>query len=107
MSATLLDSATRFAALGDPIRLGLITTLGDEGPSTATRLAADRPVTRQAVEKHLAVLDRAGLVRSERRGRERLWSVDARGLGDLADMLQRASDRWDAALQRLRAYVEA
>lgn len=106
MSATLLESATRFAALGDPVRLGLIAALGDDGPSTATRLAAGRPLTRQAVEKHLAVLGRAGLVHSERRGRERLWSVDAVGLGDLGEALQRASERWDAALHRLRAYVE-
>ena len=105
---TALDGAApAFAALGDPLRLGIVRTLGERGPTTAARLAADRPVTRQAVEKHLAVLDAGGLVTSERRGRERLWRVEPAALAALGALLQQASERWDAALLRLRDQVEA
>lgn len=103
---SLEAAAPAFAALGDPTRLGIVLALGEAGPRTAARLAADRPITRQAVEKHLAVLDAVGLVRSERRGRERLWSVDPAATAGLGDLLQRASDRWGAALERLRTHVE-
>lgn len=106
MTATLDAAAPVFAALGDPTRLGLVLALGERGPRTAARLAAERPVTRQAVEKHLAVLDAAGLVHSERRGRERLWWVDPAALASAGELLQQASARWDAALERLRIHVE-
>lgn len=105
-ATTLETAAPAFAALGDRTRLGIVLALGEDGPRTAARLAADRPITRQAVEKHLAVLGAVGLVRSERHGRERLWSVDPATAAALAGMLQRASDRWGAALDRLRAHVE-
>ncbi|MFH8252657.1 ArsR/SmtB family transcription factor [Microbacterium sp. B2969] len=106
MTTALAESAPLFAALGDPMRLGIVLTLGEGGPLTSARLAAERPVTRQAVEKHLAILADAGLVRSERRGRERWWSVEAQAVGSAGSALQQASRRWDAALERLRAHVE-
>ena len=108
MSAVRLDAAApAFAALGDPTRLGIVLSLGEGGPRSSARLAADRPVTRQAVEKHLAVLSAAGLVRSERRGRERVWRVDPASVAALGAVLEQAAGRWDAALDRLRAHVEA
>jgi DNA-binding transcriptional ArsR family regulator len=105
---TVLDAAAPvFAALGDPLRLGIVRELGEGGPTTAARLAAERPVTRQAVEKHLAVLRETGLVSSERRGRERLWRLEPAALASAGTLLQQASERWDAALLRLRRHVEA
>lgn len=106
MTTSLTDAAPVFAALGDGTRLGLVLTLGERGPLTASRLAAERPMTRQAIEKHLAILGAAGLVRSERHGRERLWRVEPAALADTGTLLRQASERWDAALQRLRAHVE-
>jgi len=106
VTGTLSDAAPVFAALGDRTRLDLVLALGERGPSTASRLAAERPVTRQAVEKHLAILDAAGLVRSERHGRERVWRVEPAALATTGALLRDASERWDAALNRLRAYVE-
>jgi len=106
MSTALADAAPVFAALGDPTRLSIVLALGDGGPRTAARLASERPVTRQAVEKHLAVLGAAGLVRSERRGRERVWSVEPDAVASAGSLLQQASARWDAALERLRVFVE-
>ncbi|RDV43384.1 transcriptional regulator [Leifsonia sp. ku-ls] len=107
MTAALSGAAPVFAALGDPTRLDLVLALGEHGPGTASRLAAERPVTRQAVEKHLAILGAAGLVRSERIGRERLWRVEPAALATAGTLLQQASERWDAALRRLREHVEA
>lgn len=106
MTTALSDAAPVFAALGDRTRLDLVLALGERGPSTASRLAAERPVTRQAVEKHLAVLDAAGLVRSERQGRERLWRIEPDTLAATGALLRQASERWDEALRRLRAHVE-
>jgi DNA-binding transcriptional ArsR family regulator len=102
----LADRAPVFAALGDPTRLGIVSSLGEDGPRTSARLAAERPMTRQAVEKHLAVLAGAGLVRSERRGRERWWRVDLEAFAAVGVALDESAARWDSALQRLRAYVK-
>jgi DNA-binding transcriptional ArsR family regulator len=71
-----------------------------------TRLAAGSTVTRQAVTKHLLMMERSGLVRSERRGRERLWQLDGRRLHDAGRHLEMISEQWDQALFRLRALVE-
>lgn len=106
MTAGLAEAAPVFAALADPTRLGLVVALGEGGPRTAARLAATRPVTRQAVEKHLAILRSAGLVSSHRAGRERLWRIEPAALASTGDLLREASARWDAALERLRAHVE-
>ena len=73
-------SAPLFAALGDNTRLGLVATLSQEGPLSITRLTAGTAVTRQAVTKHLRLLEEAGLVREARRGRESLWEVEPEGL---------------------------
>lgn len=106
MSASLAEVAPVFAALGDPTRLDIVRALGEDGRRTAAHLASERPVSRQAIEKHLAILGAAGLVRSERQGRERWWSVEPGALASAGAALQEASARWDTALARLRSFVE-
>ena len=71
-------------ALADPIRRRILGTLAAEGPGTATRLAADLPVSRQAVMKHLVMLDRAGLVSVQRHGREMRYRIHPRPLDEAA-----------------------
>jgi DNA-binding transcriptional ArsR family regulator len=103
---TLASAAPVFTALGDPTRLGLVTALGERGPLSLVRLSAGLPVTRQAVAKHLGILESAGLVSSDPRGRERIWRLNAARLAEAGTALERASARWDAALERLRVLVE-
>ena len=71
------------------------------------RLTAGSDVTRQAITKHLHALARAGLVRSRREGRERIWQIRTRRLAEARRYLEQISDQWDGALERLRAFVEA
>jgi DNA-binding transcriptional ArsR family regulator len=99
-------SAAVFAALGDPTRLGLVARLSSGGPLSIARLTEGTDVTRQAVTKHLHVLAGAGLVRSLRQGRESVWEMDTRRLEAARRYLEQISQRWDAALERLRAAVE-
>src|SRR5437879_1548213 len=75
-------SATLFAALGDETRLRLVARLCDVGPMSITGLTAGFPVTRQAITKHLRVMEEAGVVRSTRHGRERVWQMDRQRLED-------------------------
>jgi len=70
-----------------------------------TRLAKGSNVTRQAITKHLRVMEQAGLVRSRRRGRESLWQVDPERLEDARHYLEMISRQWDEALSRLRDFV--
>jgi DNA-binding transcriptional ArsR family regulator len=104
--ASAVQAAPVFAALGDETRLSLVTRLGNGGPLSIARLTEDTRVTRQAVTKHLEVLERAGLVRGERQGRERLWVVDGQKLDEARRYLDQISEQWDHALQRLAAFVE-
>jgi DNA-binding transcriptional ArsR family regulator len=95
-----------FAALGDSVRLRIVARLCDGGPMSITSLTAGSRVTRQAVSKHLLVLQRAGLVRSARRGRERIWQLEQRRLQEARYYLETVSAQWDEALGRLRKFVE-
>ncbi len=104
--ARVRDAAPLFAALGDETRLQLLSHLSATGPQSITGLCRRAPVTRQAVTKHLEVLSEAGLVRSTRRGRERIWELTPRRLEDAQAYLQRISSQWDDALDRLRSFVE-
>lgn len=99
-------AAPLFAALGDETRLALLAELSRGGPRSIAQLGEQAPVTRQAVAKHLAVLTDAGLVRSERRGRERIFALEPRRLEDAHGFLDRISREWDVALERLRAHLE-
>lgn len=100
-------AASVFAALGDGTRLSLLVRLGDDAPSSISALAEGSAVSRQAVTKHLEALEAAGLARSWRRGRERLWEPRTDRLDRIGRDLQTISAHWDAALDRLRSMVEA
>jgi DNA-binding transcriptional ArsR family regulator len=95
-----------FSALGDPNRLRIVIRLCDGGPSSTSEVTEAVPVTRQAATKHLELLQSAGLVSSSRRGRERIWTLQTQTLAQASDYLDQLSHRWDAAIDRLRAYVE-
>lgn len=100
------DAAPLFAALGDETRLGLLVRLSSEGPASIATLGADARVSRQAVTKHLEVLESAGLIHGRREGRERIWEVERRRIARAGEYLERISRQWDDALERLRAHVE-
>ena len=90
-----------FDALGDPSRRGLIEAVSERGSATATELAAELPVTRQAVAKQLAQLADAGLLRAERRGRETRYAVTPEPLGDAMAWMADVGGRWDERLGAL------
>ena len=98
--------ASLFAALGDDTRLRLVACLSGQGPMSITRLTSGSKVTRQAISKHLRVMERSGLVLSSRHGRERRWRLNAQRLADARSYLDQISRQWDAALDRLQAFVE-
>jgi DNA-binding transcriptional ArsR family regulator len=95
-----------FAALGDETRLSLLGRLSDEGPLSITRLSEGAGVTRQAITRHLYALGDAGLVRSARRGRERVWKLDLKRLEKARRYLDQIAAQWDEAADRLKAFVE-
>jgi DNA-binding transcriptional ArsR family regulator len=99
-------SASVFAALGDETRLRLVARLCDDGPMSITRLTAGSKVTRQAITKHLRVMEGAGLVRCKRHGRESVWQLEQRRLADARHYLDLISKQWDEAVGRLRKFVE-
>ena len=99
-------TAPVFAALGDETRLRLVARLCDGGPQSISKLTEGAEVTRQAITKHLHVLEEAGLVRGARDGRERVWELETRRLEEAKKALDRISKRWDDAIERLRAFVE-
>jgi DNA-binding transcriptional ArsR family regulator len=94
-----------FSALADPTRRQVIRALSEQGPATATGLAANLPVTRQAVTKHLSALANAGLVTSSRRGREKLYQISPRPLTDAVSWMAALGARWDDRLAALRDHV--
>ena len=102
----LRRTAPVFAALGDETRLGLVQRLSGAGPLSIARLTEGTDVTRQAVTKHLHVLEAAGLVRSARTGRESVWELTPDRLDDARGYLAQVAAQWDHALARLRAFVE-
>lgn len=105
-TARLLKSAALFAALGDGTRLEIVARLADGSQQSITQLTAETTVTRQAVTKHLRVLENAGLVQSEKSGRETLFALQPRSLEEAQQALAAVSEQWDAALARLKEFVE-
>jgi DNA-binding transcriptional ArsR family regulator len=95
-----------FAALGDPTRLSLIATLCGGPPCSISKLTEDTKLTRQAVTKHLRVLQQARLVRNARAGRESRFAFNPEPIEALREYLDRVSRQWDDALERLRTFVE-
>jgi DNA-binding transcriptional ArsR family regulator len=102
----LRDTAPLFSALGDRTRLALLAHLGQGQSLSITQLTADSPLTRQAITKHLRVLQHAGLVRATRRGRESLFQLHPESLAQARHALDTISRQWDQALARLKAFVE-
>lgn len=95
-----------WSAVGDPTRRHLLDLLLLEGASTATALSEQLPVTRQGVAKHLAVLDRAGLVHGTSAGRERRYQVDEAQLARAATQLASVGSAWDGRLRRIARIAE-
>jgi DNA-binding transcriptional ArsR family regulator len=100
------EPAEVFAALGDETRLALVARLIAEGPASIVRLSTGATMTRQAVTKHLQVLEKAGLVRCERIGRTTLWRLEAPAIDRARRTLDLLSRHWDDRLARLRDHVE-
>jgi DNA-binding transcriptional ArsR family regulator len=103
--ATEVDAV--FAALADPTRRRVLERLAAGSTVTASGLAAQLPITRQAVAKHLAALSRARLVRSARVGRETRYSLDAAPLEDAARWIARVGAEWDGRLGELQRLLAA
>ena len=106
VEATLAGAAPVFAALGDTTRLRVVARLCVDGPASITRLSRGAKVTRQAITKHLHTLAHAGLVRDRRHGRERIWELEPGRLEMAHRYLDQISEQWDAAIGRLKAFVE-
>lgn len=102
----LRDTAPIFSALGDETRLRLVARLSADGPMSIVRLTTGASMTRQAVTKHLQVLANAGLARSSRHGRESVWQLEPEPLDAARHWLDGISAQWDAALDRLKKFVE-
>ena len=96
-----------FAALGDKTRLLLVAKLCAGHPRSISQLTAGTPLTRQAITKHLRVLERAEIVRCARRGRESLFELDPEAIEEMKKYLDDVSRQWDRALARLKSFVEA
>ena len=95
-----------FAALGDETRLALVAKLAGGEPRSISDLTAGSKLTRQAITKHLRVLQTAGVVHGVREGRESLFELDPRAMDGLREYLESVSRQWDQALGRLKAFVE-
>jgi len=101
------EAAVVFAALGHRTRLAIISRLAATPQAPIAALAEPSGLTRQAVSKHLAVLEAAGLVVSRRVGRERRFGLQSQAVDEADAFLQHVSARWDVAIGRLRRHLEA
>lgn len=95
-----------FAALGDETRLSLVVKLSNGQPRSISQLTDGAKLTRQAITKHLRVLERAGIVRGFRAGRESLFKFDPQPIEEIKQYLDGVSEQWDQALARLKSFVE-
>jgi DNA-binding transcriptional ArsR family regulator len=95
-----------FAALGDETRLRLVARLSSGRPHSIAQLTEGSHLTRQAITKHLRVLESAGIVHGVRAGRESLFEFDPKPIDDLKEYLDLVSAQWDRALARLKSFVE-
>jgi DNA-binding transcriptional ArsR family regulator len=94
-----------FAALADPTRRRVLRLVAERGPTSATLLEPELPVTRQAIVKHLAVLNRAGLITSQRTGQEVRYALVPGSLDEVSDWIREIGLRWDERLARLQRVV--
>ena len=105
-AAARRNFAPIFAALGDETRLGLVAKLSEGRPRSIAKLTEGTRLTRQAVTKHLRVLEGARIVSRVKAGRESLFELDPTPIEELRDYVDLVSQRWDQALSRLKAFVE-
>jgi DNA-binding transcriptional ArsR family regulator len=96
-----------FAALADATRRTILRAVSERGPLTATTLAGELPISRQAIAKHLSLLRDAGLVHADRAGRETQFSAQPEALRDVAAWATATGRRWDDRLDRLRRQLDA
>lgn len=101
-----MSVAPVLAALGDESRLQIIKKLCVRGPLSITKIAQGTDISRQGITKHLHALHKAGLVRSERHGREQIWKLEPRRIDEVRRYLAQISAQWDDALSRLKSAVE-
>ncbi len=101
-----MSVAPVLAALGDESRLQIVRKLCKSGPLSITKLTEGAAISRQAVTKHLHALNKAGLVRSERQGRLRIWKLEPKRFDEVRRYLALISEQWDDAIGRLKAAVE-
>ncbi len=106
VAARRQSHAPVFAALGDRTRLRLVSKLCDGEPRSISQLTTGSRLTRQAITKHLRVLEGAGIVHGIHRGRERLFEFDPKPLEGIREYVDFVSQQWDHALARLKAFVE-
>jgi DNA-binding transcriptional ArsR family regulator len=104
--ATRQRNAPIFAALGDDTRLSLIAKLSAGQPHSISQLTEGSRLTRQAITKHLRVLESAGIVRSVHKGRENLFKFNPKPIEETREYLDFVSEQWDHALSRLKSFVE-
>ena len=100
-------SAPIFFALGDETRLRLVSRLCGQGPLSITRLTEGSKVSRQAITKHLRVMEDAGLVRSRQEGRERVWALEQQRLADARRHLRTISAEWEVRSDARSASLNA
>jgi DNA-binding transcriptional ArsR family regulator len=100
------SSAVVFAALGDETRLSLVVKLSQGQPYSISQLTHGSRLTRQAITKHLRVLERAGIVHRARAGRESRFEFNPRPIEEIEEYLDSVSRQWDQALFRLKSFVE-
>lgn len=107
MTTAVVEDDALWAAVADPTRRRVLDALLERGEATTTTLAEGLPVTRQAVAKHLAVLDRVGLVAGQRRGREVRYAIRPERLDDAAAAMARVAAQWDRRLARIKRLAES
>jgi len=106
-ASAIVEDDALWAAVADPTRRRVLDALLERGEASTTTLAQGLPVTRQAVAKHLVVLDRTGLVAARRHGREVRYAVRPQRLDDAAEAMARVAAQWDRRLARIKRLAES
>src|SRR5215471_15457075 len=106
LAAKERSQAPVFAALGDETRLALVAKLSGGQPCSISQLTKGSKLTRQAITKHLRVLESVGIVHSVHAGRESLFEFDPTSIEEMREYLDFVSEQWDEALVRLKAFIE-
>jgi DNA-binding transcriptional ArsR family regulator len=106
IAAKRQSRAPVFAALGDETRLRLVAKLCNGQPHSISQLTEGSKLTRQAITKHLRVLEGVGIVHGVRRGRQSLFEFDPEPIEEIKEYLDLVSEQWDQALARLKSFVE-